>query len=144
VEVSGTNSWGRTVFELCRDYENVYCEFGCQDAIADPAKRHAFSIQLATLIDESQQNGSYDFSTKILYGTDWFMPMSHSSDRLNHLLAHQTAIYNAGVANAGNPATLFKNYFYRNALRFLNAEQRIKKPGLPSSLRSNINQLLPP
>lgn len=134
--------WGRTVFELCRDYENVYCEFGCQDSIADPVRRHAFSSQIASLIEESRLQGKHDFSTKILYGTDWFMPMPHSSDRLNHLLAHQTAIYDAGTASGADPSRLFENYFHRNALRFLNAEQRLKKPGLPPALRTNLSRLL--
>ena len=59
------------------------------------------------------------------------MPMFGSSERLNHLLAHKTAIYDAGVIMDGDPAEFFKNYFHRNALNFLNPIQRLRKTGIP-------------
>jgi predicted TIM-barrel fold metal-dependent hydrolase len=129
-------SWGKTVSELCREFENVYCEFGCQDSIADPIKRGAFTRQIQRQIQKNEPNRPYIFSTKILYGSDWFMPMPQSSDRLNHLLAHQTAIFDAGGSE------LYKNYFNRNSLSYLNSSERIKKPGIPLALRARINALL--
>lgn len=135
------NSWGRTVFQLCRDYPNVYCEFGCHEEIADPAGRAAFSRQIARLVRRSRTSGPYDFSTKILYGSDWFMPMTNpnASDRLNYLLSYQLAIIDAG---GEEPGSLYRNVFHRNALRYLNVRSRLNKPGLPPATRKTLRRLL--
>ena len=133
--------WGREVFKLCADYPNVYCEFGIHDQIVDPVKRARFSAKLARLIAESRATHPYDFSTKILYGSDWFMPMVAGSDRVNYLNAFKAAILQV-QPNAFSTASLYKNFFYRNALAFLNTRQRLARGGLPPELRKRLQALL--
>ena len=58
------------------------------------------------------------FSTEILYGSDWFMPMIAGSDRVNCLNAFKAAILDVGP-NGASTEFLYKNFFYRNALAFL-------------------------
>jgi Amidohydrolase len=131
------NNWGATVYQLCRDYPHIYCEFGAFDEMATEPARTAFSLHISQLITASKTSGNpWNFSTKILYGSDWFMPLYQSTDRLNYLLSFQSAIYNAGGTE------LYKNYFYRNALAFLSPEKRIAKGGLPAPLVSQLHHLL--
>ncbi len=137
------STWGSTIYQLCRDYPNIYCEFGCFDDISDPAKRANFSTHLTQLIADSQKPAPpgrihCDFSEKILYGSDWFMPLQQSTNRLNYILSFQTAIYHAAP---DQPDALFKNFFYRNALRFLASEKRIARGGLPGPLVAKLRQL---
>ena len=54
------------------------------------------------------------------------MPLA--SDRLNYLLAFQAAIVEAG---GHAPDSLYKNFFYRNAIAFLNSAARLKKGRSP-------------
>jgi predicted TIM-barrel fold metal-dependent hydrolase len=133
--------WGREVFELCADCPNIYCEFGIHDRIVDPANRARFSAKLARLIDESRANHPYDFSTKILYGSDWFMPMIAGSDRVNYMNAFKAAILEVRP-NGASTESLYKNFFYRNALAFLNVRQRLALGGLPTELRQRLQRLL--
>ena len=133
--------WGREVFELCADYPNVYCEFGIHDRIVDPVQRARFSAKLARLIDESRASHRYDFSTKILYGSDWFMPMVAGSDRVNYLNAFKAAILDVRP-NGASTEFLYKNFFYRNTLAFLNTRKRLARGGLPAELRQRLRRLL--
>ena len=42
--------------------------------------------------EESRTSHPYDFSTEILYRSDWFMPMIAGSDRVNCMNAFKAAI----------------------------------------------------
>lgn len=136
---SDHSDWGKTVYELCCKYPNVCCEFGCFDAMANPDSRAAFSKQIGQLITDSL-NDPYpgDFSTKIMYGSDWFMPMPQASDRVNYLNSFRVAILDAGAANT---RTLYENFFFRNTIRFLNVEKRLEIGGLPPALRQRLEEL---
>ncbi|MEK7951640.1 amidohydrolase family protein [Luteolibacter soli] len=132
--------WGRTVYELCCQYPNVYCEFGCFDAIADPVARANFTRQLASLIKKSHDDQTpFQFSKKIMYGSDWFMPMPAAADRVNYLNSFRVAILKAG---GPQPAELYRRFFFKNALDYLNAPKRIQKGGLPPALKLHLNSLL--
>ncbi|WP_035613664.1 amidohydrolase family protein [Haloferula sp. BvORR071] len=140
------SKWGKTVYELCRDYKNIYCEFGCHQDIADPDKRKIFTGNLKSLIADSRKpwpDGTprdWDFGDKIIYGSDWFMPMTHASDRLNYLLAFKSAVYDAG-SNDDESEMLCRDFCYRNSLEFLNVEERIAKGELPAKLATNLRKL---
>jgi predicted TIM-barrel fold metal-dependent hydrolase len=132
--------WGQTVYELCCKYPNVYCEFGCFESIADPVARGNFAKQLAALIKKSKDEGTpYDFSKKILYGSDWFMPMPGASDRVNYLNSFRVAVLEAGGAQREE---LYRGFFFKNALDYLNAEKRIQKGGLPPALEQHLSDLM--
>ena len=137
----GTRKWGQTIFELCAKYPNIYCEFGVHDAIVSEERRADFSTKLATLIPSSWTPDRFDFSTKILYGSDWYMPMIAGRDRVNYLNAHRDAILDLKVPGIEREQ-LYKNYFFRNALAFLNVRKRLDRGGLPPRLRAELRGLL--
>jgi predicted TIM-barrel fold metal-dependent hydrolase len=141
--------WGEDVYKLCTKYPNIYCEFGVHDSIVYPEERQNFSARLAELIAESRTDSEkFDFSTKILYGSDWFMPMMAGRDRVNYLNAHKHAILKVplkpvdGEANPVDTERLYKNYFYRNAMAFLKAEKQLSRGGIPKSLRDKLQSLV--
>jgi predicted TIM-barrel fold metal-dependent hydrolase len=145
----GREGWGKDVYQLCATYPNIYCEFGVHDDIVYPDKRKNFSARLAELIAESRADSRlFDFSTKILYGSDWYMPMIAGRDRINYLNAHKEAILKVqlkpleGEPNPVDTESLYKNYFYRNAMAFLNAKEQLKRNGIPNSLRANLRDLV--
>jgi predicted TIM-barrel fold metal-dependent hydrolase len=144
---SKREGWGEHVYQLCAKYRNIYCEFGVHDDIVYGEKREKFSAKLAQLIAESRADPEkFDFSTKILYGSDWFMPMMAGRDRVNYLNAHKDAILNVRLAEGEpNPVDierLYKNYFYRNAMAFLKAKGNLKRNGIPESLQATLRELV--
>jgi len=75
----GTNCWcatnesyGETVYRLCRTYENVYCDTGYLEEILVPEKRTEFVTRLKAALSGSA-NAPYSFANKVMYGTDWHM-----------------------------------------------------------------------
>ena len=72
--------WGQRVYELCTLYPNVYCEFGIHGEIVDEKARATFVDTVVRLIEAPPRApNQIDFAKKIMYGSDWFMPMSCSS-----------------------------------------------------------------
>lgn len=132
-------SWGECVYELCRTYPNIYCEFGAFDSITDPAKRSQFSDKLERLIISSREENGIDFSKKIIYGSDWFMPLSNSGSRVNYLRSFQVAILDLEISDR---ETAYKRFFLSNALNFLNPLKRLSRPGVPAALENNIRNLM--
>ncbi|HWM24276.1 MAG TPA: amidohydrolase family protein [Chthoniobacterales bacterium] len=139
--------WGKDIFELCVKYPNIYCEFGVHDAIVYPDPREVFTTKLAELIEISRAK-PYNFATKILYGSDWYMPMPGGRDRVNYLNAHKDAILRVPLkqgesdSNPVDTESLYKNYFYRNALAFLNAKKQLEREEIPGSLRAKLRYLV--
>jgi hypothetical protein len=132
--------WGRTVFELCIKYPNVYCEFGAFDEIMEPASRDAFSRRMVELIRESRsRQGCFDFSKKIMYGSDWFMPNSKGTP-VQYLESFQTAMLDV-AKHLDDDGASYKDFFIRNALTYLNAENRPNHLRLPQDTLSRIRQL---
>ena len=119
------SSWGQEVYELCRDYPNVYCEVTAHAELVDPDKQAYFVEKLARCFsgaaDARPNTGRrrYPFSKKLMYGTDWYLPDSRS--RRDILLATQQALLHPKLRDHYN------DYFFGNAVRYLKA-QRIFDP----------------
>lgn len=134
--------WAEVIYELCTTYKNIYCEFGVHDAVVSQNGRQTFSRHLTELINTSRADpNAYDFSTKILYGSDWYMPVVAARNRLEYLNAHRQAIFEVNPIGVDNDE-LFKNYFYRNAIAFLNPKERLERPDVPEQLRDRLRDLL--
>ena len=69
------------------------------------------------------------------------MPMIAGSDRVNYLNAFKVAILDVRP-NGASTEFLYKNFFYRNALAFLNTRKRLARGGLPAELRQRLQRLL--
>ena len=73
------STWGRRVADLCTSYKNVYCGFGIHDAFArGPDRKEDFIRRIDGLI--RGQRGAYPIQSKLLYGSDWFMPRAGGSE----------------------------------------------------------------
>ncbi len=88
-EAEWSNSFGYNAYRLCVLFENVHCDFGYFDQVRSKSKRARFEQRLADLLSRESVNSAellpqtfenthdlhprYDFSKKILFGTDWFM-----------------------------------------------------------------------
>jgi hypothetical protein len=46
------------------------------------------------------------------------------------------------MEDVASKANLYKNFFYRNALAFLNTRKRLARGGLPAELRQRLQRLL--
>ncbi|MFN0125098.1 MAG: amidohydrolase family protein [Verrucomicrobiales bacterium] len=103
--------WGETVFNLCTEYPNVYCEVTTDGHHTDPDTLAWFVSTVSDCI-ESSKDKSYPFATKLLYGTDWFLP--DSDDPAPVLAAAQRAFLHPSLR------PYYEDYFNGNARRFLN------------------------
>jgi len=65
------DNFARIVAELCVNYENVYCEIGYINQILANGGKKVF---IANLERARAKKGTYDFMTKLAYGSDWHMP----------------------------------------------------------------------
>jgi predicted TIM-barrel fold metal-dependent hydrolase len=134
--------WGMCVYQLCTSYPNVYCEFGIHGEIVDAKHRDAFVRQMTALIQKSRQTpGGIDFASKVMYGSDWFMPMSGVGGRENYLVAFQDAALRID-RNLGANMSFYRDFMYRNALRFLDAKKRSNDTRLSPALRLNLKHLV--
>ena len=80
------SNWAQQVVELCRAYENVYCEVGHLDKVLDSGSANARNLA-ANLIREWKnpvQQGQFAFGAKVMYGSDAVMPgvVRHTSSFL--------------------------------------------------------------
>ena len=60
-------------------------------------------------------------------------------------LDHQdgaVALQGASRDDGASTEFLYKNFFYRNALAFLNTKKRLARGGLPAELRQRLQRLL--
>ncbi len=120
--------WGRLVVDLCRMYPRVYCEIGIHDEIRTTRSRAAL---LRTLIREFNVPVSeakpYRLQDKLMFGTDWFMPISMTGreylEGFEHVFLHP----------AMRPH--YRAFFCGNALSYLNAAERKDDPRLAESVR---------
>ena len=128
-------SWGRMVYELCVEYENVYCEFGVHAEVLTDDRRDFFIALLSRLIEVPQ--GSYPFEEKILYGSDWFMPREVES-QIGFLEAYRRCFTDLRLIDH------YAAFFARNALAYLNAKERLLSDPdrLPESVRAAAGALI--
>ena len=119
------SGWGQLVYELCRTYPNVYCEITTHAELVSANRQAYFVDRLAKSFDDSKKDGDkpykYSFGKKLIYGTDWYLP--DASDRDTVLLATERAFLHKKLRRH------YKDYFFGNALRYLNAEGRLKGIG---------------
>ena len=99
--------WGDEVVKLCLEYPNVYCEFGASDAIVKPENQLKFANRILEIIQKSP-----GFAGKIMYGSDWFMPM-RINPRSSYLEAYRQIFLTPQLKD------YYKDFFCRNALIFL-------------------------
>jgi predicted TIM-barrel fold metal-dependent hydrolase len=120
--------WGQAVYDMCRTYPNVYCEITTHAELVSADKQAFFVDRLASLFNENRNNrnpGQYEFSKKLIYGTDWYLP--DASERKTVLLATQKAWLHDKLRKH------YRDYFFGNALRYLNVERKLKDPAHSSS-----------
>lgn len=130
------SDWGKEVYDLCTEFPNVYCEVGILSEIANEDGRKVFSERLVELFNASQASGKYPFSSKLLYGTDWFMPDAVALG-VDFLSAYKTMF-------DSNPdlAKHSREFFCQNALSYLGL---YPVAGLPTNAqRDQIRQSLLP
>lgn len=129
----GDASWGMLVARLCTQYPNVYCEIGVHDQIVEPEKRRNFENNLARLFADSKDS-AYPFSSKVMYGTDYFMPLG--IDLSDYLCGYHTAFQHEDLK------PYYERFFFRNAVDFLDVKTRSSDRRLPSAIRTRLSQLV--
>lgn len=106
---SKTN-YAKIVAGFCRQYPNVYCEFGyITSLLKRPETRARF---LANIEAARQLEGDFDLMTKVAYGSDWHMPSMVDNTRKYidlFLEIFQKPPYDKYV----------EHFFWRNAYAFL-------------------------
>ncbi|MBI1841607.1 MAG: amidohydrolase family protein [Verrucomicrobia bacterium] len=122
--------WGSNVVHLCTRYTNVYCEVGILDELTGKrSERDHFEERFSALL---KRDGTPDhplpFADKILYGSDWFMPLSHAQDRSSYLASYQELLKKQGNER-------YVKFFLANAIRFLNVEARARSTAFPLDRR---------
>lgn len=148
-----TKSWGPVAALLAMTHENVYLEMGVHDEIMKESQRHHF-IAILELLEEiaEREDFPYRISDKILYGSDWFMPIDRPLPA--YLDSYAKAMATLDQREGGTRWT--QNFFWRNAQRYLNSECRAtsgikvasispERPGgevrLPASVIEDLNML---
>ncbi len=140
------SEWGRDVYDLCREFPNVYCEITTHHELLDANRQAWFVNRLITQFEDPAPRSTaknrfpyrYPFGGKLMYGTDWYLP--DAGDRDDVLLATEQAFLH------GKLRTHYEDYFSGNALRYLNVRARLDDPKFHSSpaVRDQLEQLLHP
>jgi len=77
---NGSNhEWGKLVLELCRCFPNAFCEIGIHSEIVDPGFAARFAVKVDDLLAREAQADGWPLSQKIMYGTDWPMPIHETT-----------------------------------------------------------------
>jgi hypothetical protein len=117
-EWADPNNFARIVSNLCRRYENVYCELAYLTALIEssPEKRANAAGTLQKNLAKACQQADEDkckFMDKVAYGSDWHMPsmVNHQRDYLDVFLKMFD----------NNPALspYWEPFFWRNAYAYL-------------------------
>ena len=103
--------WGETVHRLCTSHPSVYCEVGVHDEITRPRQRERFVERLAELLARPSAPGVPPFAERLIYGSDWFMPIG--STRTEYLAGYRQAFADPRLAPHA------ERFFRRNARDFL-------------------------
>jgi predicted TIM-barrel fold metal-dependent hydrolase len=104
--------WGEQVYELCTRYPNVYCDVGCLDNIMDKDQRLVFANQMLALFEKPTAPRAYPFASKIIYGSDWFMP-EPAANGVDYLNEYRRVFLTPQLKSH------YKDFLCRNALQFL-------------------------
>ncbi|HKP93204.1 MAG TPA: amidohydrolase family protein [Chthoniobacterales bacterium] len=117
-------SWGSDTYEMCRRFPNVYCEITTHAELVAPRTQAFFVDRLAKSFDDSHLDADgkpypFSFAKKLIYGTDWYLP--DASERETVLVATEQAFLHKKLRRH------YKDYFFGNALRYLNAGTRLNR-----------------
>jgi predicted TIM-barrel fold metal-dependent hydrolase len=127
--------WGRAVRDLCESFPNVYCEIGVEDEIADPRLQAEFVERLAKEFKRiPSPTRPFEFSKKLMYGTDWYMPISCT--RIEYIRGYQRAFL------APELRSHYRDFFFNNAVDYLQLSTRKDDPRLPVEVRNRIAAML--
>ena len=108
--------WGERVYKLCTSYPNVYCEITTGDEIIDPESQAYFVDQIASKFEESKAHCRYPFSSKLMFGTDWYLP---DKGKPQAVMEHaQQAFLHPRLRKH------YSDYFSGNARRYLKTNKR--------------------
>ncbi len=129
--------WGRQVWELCTRFPNVYCEVGILSGILNEKEQATFTTRMAALLNRPVEPGRYPFSEKFMYGTDWFMPDAAEAG-VEFLDAYRRVFLHEALRDH------YKNFFCRNALRFLDVtgDPAGHTGAVPVDVRRRLEQLV--
>jgi hypothetical protein len=130
--------WGSDVYYLCTHYPNVYCEVGDLSGIFLTNNQSRFATNmLARCTTETNAEHPFAFGKKIMYGSDWFMPMAQS--RKEFLKAFQQVFLWPKMQ-----PIYYRLFFFENALNYLNARERINDTefAIEPSVKNTLNRLL--
>lgn len=134
-DASDQHRWGEVVYELCTTYPNVYCEIGVHGQVRREEYREHFIETLLELFERSSSDPNrLSFRTKVMYGSDWFMPSGLTL--VNYFDAYEYAFLDPCLRDS------YRDFFLNNALRFLNAQARQHDPRLPQTVRSRLRDLV--
>ena len=131
--------WGSAAYEMCRRFPNVYCEITTHAELVSHDRQAYFVDQIATLFDDKRLDAAgkpypFSFAKKLIYGTDWYLP--DASERETVLVATQQAFLHEKLQRH------YKNYFFGNALRYLNAGARLKNFKTSSAVQKRLDDAL--
>lgn len=118
-QILKVNSYAHKVVKLCQNYKGVYAEVGFLDHIENNKEEEWFASRLVSLF--KNQTELYNFSTKIMYGSDWHVLMNHKGKLFKNYVSEFIKLLNRPEFMAlENYKTLKENFFYENANNFLN------------------------
>jgi predicted TIM-barrel fold metal-dependent hydrolase len=125
-------AWGEEVVKLCAQYPNVFCEVGASDGIVKLRNQRIFANRVLEITQKDP-----GFAQKILYGSDWFMPMKTEA-RSNYVNMYRQVFLCPQLEEH------YKDFFCRNALRFLRmTEARIDAdPSLSGEGKAKLKDLV--
>jgi predicted TIM-barrel fold metal-dependent hydrolase len=123
---SSHKEWGEQVYELCTRFPNVYCEVGILAEITDEKARAALAKRLSTLFKASVDSGRYPFASKVIYGTDWFMPDTVAAG-ISFLEGYRLVF-----RSEPNLAQHVREFFCLNAMAFLGLNPAVDASGMPN------------
>jgi hypothetical protein len=94
---------------------------GCQDQILVTNKQAVFAEQMQQLCNLSTNlDHPYSFASKIMYGSDWYMPIE-GGDRHDFLARYQQVFLLPPLRR------FYTQFFLSNALDYLNATDRTRE-----------------
>lgn len=104
------NSYAKTVYDLCVNYKNVYCEVGFLEDVHNPKLVPYFIERLKNMF--KNDNGLYKFSCKIKYGSDYHILFNHGIEN-GYDLEYRTIFKEDGLKEYA------EKFFYKNAEKYL-------------------------
>jgi predicted TIM-barrel fold metal-dependent hydrolase len=116
------HDFSQKVYELCVKYPHAYCDMGYFPLIVKNKKLDILRQNLLALFAKPIDgvNIKYDFSKKILYGSDWHMLMQeHGFKEYLHFFDK--------LFNAPEHKVYYDRFFYQNTVRYLSLSEYIAR-----------------